>query len=146
MSGTQTSGYGTALSRGLPIVTILANHVSKCQLTFRADGTVLFKTTRNTSSGTSYIRMHHQANNGGTAVFSVGFINDGYFDFPEDGSLTYDDVTEANAPVKTYLYKEVCAHSESSLTYTAAKNSTCSAKGNIEYYYNKAIATGSNEY
>lgn len=136
-TGSKTYAYDASSSRSLPLVDGSACHFSTWQLTFRDDGTVLFKTSRTSGYVTTsaYIRMHHQANNGGAPVFSGGFIDDGYFDFPEDGSLTYDTVTEENAPVKTYLYREVCAHSEENLTHTAAKSSTCSEQGNIEYYY-----------
>ena len=40
-----------------------------------------------------------------------------------------------NIPVKTYLYKEVCAHDAANLTFYEAKASTCSTHGNMEYYY-----------
>ncbi|MGM9552483.1 MAG: hypothetical protein ACI3XA_09550 [Clostridia bacterium] len=137
-SGGTTYGYDAFSSKSLPLVNILANHISRWQIIFREDGTVLFKTSRNVGTvkeTSGYIRIHHQANNGGLPVFSGGMINDSFIDLPEDESLTYSDLTEDNLPVKTYLYREVCEHGDEYLTYTAPKNSSCTEKGNIEYYF-----------
>lgn len=137
-TGSITYNYNVFSSKSLPTVNILASHISKWQPIFRSDGTVLFKTSRNagTAQETSgYIRVHHQANNGGVAVFSGGMLDDSFIDLPDDGSLTCSNLTEETIPVKTYLYKEVCTHSADNVTHTSARESTCSAQGNIEYYY-----------
>lgn len=127
-------------SKSLPIDGL--NGVSEWELTFREDGTVLFKTTKtiNSVEQSSYIRFFHYQSGGMTnPAFSGGLIDDSNIDIPldENGNLTMttDQLTEANIPVKTYLYKEVCSHSEANLTHTDAKASTCSTHGNIEYYY-----------
>lgn len=101
---------------------------SAWQPIFRNDGTVLFKTTK---SGDSYIRMYHPQDSD-DPYFSGGALDDENIDLPD--GMTQNDLTEDNIPVKTYLYKEVCAHDESNLQYIPAKGSTCSEQGNMEYY------------
>lgn len=127
-------------SKSLPIDG--SNGVSNWEPILREDGTVLFKTTTTFSSveQSSYIRFfHYQSGVMTNPAFSGGLINDENIDLPlgEDGNptMTTEELTEGNIPVKTYLYKEVCAHEEANLTHTQAQPSTCSTQGNIEYYY-----------
>ena len=128
--------FSETKSKSLPIDG--TNGVSNWEPILREDGTVLFKTTKtfSTVEKTSYIRFFHYEN--GSVInpaFSGGLINDSNIDLPQDGSLTIGDLTEMNIPVKTYLYKEVCALDAANLTFYEAKASTCSTHGNIEYYY-----------
>lgn len=131
-TGAKSYTLSYASSKGLPV--LIRNyiaHVSSWTPVFRSDGYVCFKTSKDSVTGC--IRLHHQANNGGTAVFSCGPINDSYIDLPDDGSLTYDNLDPDNIPVKTYLYREVCTHENAA--YTAEKTGTCSEHGNTAYYY-----------
>lgn len=135
----KTYDFENNYSKSLPVDG--RNGVSQWELIFREDETVLFKTTKKFSSVmSSYIRFFHYTSGDMTnPAFSGGLINDSNIDIPldENGNptMTTDQLTEANIPVKTYLYKEVCAHSDENLTYHAANASTCSEQGNIEYYY-----------
>ena len=128
--------FSETKSKSLPIDGF--NGVSEWEQTFREDGTVLFKTTKTIDSveQSSYIRFfHYQSGSMTNPAFSGGLISDSNIDLPQDGSLTIGDLTEMNIPVKTYLYKEVCAHDAANLTFYEAKASTCSTHGNIAYYY-----------
>ena len=132
--------FSETKSKSLPIDG--SNGVSNWELILRDDGNVLCKTTKTFSSveQSSYIRFfHYQSGNMTNPAFSGGLINDENIDLPlgEDGNptMTTEELTEGNIPVKTYLYKEVCAHEEANLTHTQAQPSTCSTQGNIEYYY-----------
>ena len=136
----KTYAFSDTKSKSLPIAG--ANGVSNWEPILREDGTVLFKTTKtiNSVEQSSYIRFfHYQSGSMTNPAFSGGLINDSNIDIPldENGNptMTTDQLTEANIPVKTYLYKEVCAHDEANLTHTEAQPSTCSTHGNIEYYY-----------
>ena len=72
-------------------------------------------------------------------AFSGGLINDSDIDLPTDEegnpTMTEENLTEENIPVKTYLYKEAanCEHDEEKLTHMPAQPSTCSTHGNCEY-------------
>lgn len=128
-------GFSDPKSKSLPIDG--SNGVSEWNLTFRDDGTVLFKSTKTIDKveQSSYIRFFHYKSGGMTnPAFSGGLINDSQIDLPE--GITADSLTEEeDLPCKTYLFKEVCAHDEANLTHTDAKASTCSTHGNIDYYY-----------
>lgn len=141
----KTYAFSDTKSKSLPIH-MNSNGVSEWELKFRTDGTVLFKTTKTFSSvkQSAYIRFYHYIVHGFFSdsiapAFSGGLISDSNIDLPldEDGNptMTTEDLTDDNIPVKTYLYKEVCAHDEANLTHTEAQPSTCSTHGNIEYYY-----------
>ncbi|MGN1121530.1 MAG: hypothetical protein ACI4RV_04110 [Eubacteriales bacterium] len=144
-TASKTYEFSHAYSKSLPIVSGSLG-VSNWQPIFREDGTVLFKTGRTFSSSNyqqvvySYIRLFHYTS--GSMVnlaFSGGSLTDENMDLPcdEDGNptVTVEELTEESIPVKTYLYKEVCAHDDSDLTYTAAKASTCTEHGNTAYSY-----------
>lgn len=139
-TASKTYEFSHDYSKSLPINSG-ANGVSNWKPIFRKDGTVLFKTSRSFASSnyqqevSAYIRFfHYQSGSMTNPAFSGGLINDSNIDL-DDTALTTADLTEENIPVKTYLYKEVCAHSEANLTHTEAQPSTCSTHGNIEYYY-----------
>ena len=130
-------------SKGLPIGG--SKGTSEWELIFREDGTVLFRTTEKTDSEEqseeqsddkfSYIRFfHYTSSDMILPAFSGGLIYDGDIDLDGTG-LTSNDLTKDNIPVKTYLYKEVCAHDEANLTHYPEIKSTCSQYGNYEYYY-----------
>ncbi len=132
----KTYAFSDTKSKSLPIAG--ANGVSNWEPILREDGTVLFKTTKtiNSVEQSSYIRFfHYQSGSMTNPAFSGGLIGDSNIDLPQDSSLTTESLTETNIPVKTYLYKEVCAHDAANLTFYEAKASTCSTHGNIEYYY-----------
>ncbi|MGN1319301.1 MAG: dockerin type I repeat-containing protein [Lachnospirales bacterium] len=141
----KTYEFDHEYSKSLPI-NYGYNGFSQWQPIFRSDGSVLFKTGKKFASSNyteevySYIRFYHYISGSmSIPVFTGGYINDSDIDLPvdEEGNytLTTSELTEENIPVNTYLYKEVCSHSDTYLTHTEAKESTCSEKGNIEYYY-----------
>lgn len=137
----KTYAFSETKSKSLPIDG--TNGVSNWELVFRDDGAVLFKTTKtiNKVEQTSYIRFfHYQSGSMINPAFSGGLINDSDIDLPTDEegnpTMTEEDLTEENIPVKTYLYKEAanCEHDEEKLTHMPAQPSTCSTHGNCEYY------------
>lgn len=138
-TASKTYEFSHNYSKSLPIDG--SNGASNWDPIIRDDGTVLFKTTKkiNSVEQSAYIRFYHYIVKGFfsdsiATAFSGGLISDSNIDLDGTG-LTTGDLTEDNIPVNTYLYKEVCAHDEGGLTHYDEKASTCSARGNIEYYY-----------
>lgn len=120
--------FSDTRSKSLPIH-MNSNGVSEWELKFRADETVLFKTTKTfiSEEQSAYINF---------STYSLETMSDIIQVWAFSGErITTEDLSGDNIHVKTYLYKEVCAHDEANLTHTEANGSTCSTNGNIEYYY-----------
>ena len=120
--------FSDTRSKSLPIH-MNSNGLSEWDLKFRADETVLFKTTKTFSSGvqSAYINF---------STYSLDTMSDIIQAWAFSGErITTGDLSGDSITVKTYLYKEVCVHDEANLTHTEATPSTCTKNGNIEHYY-----------
>lgn len=125
--------FSDTRSKSLPIH-MNSNGVSEWELKFRADETVLFKTTKEFKINQSISEKQSAYINFST--YSLETMSDIIQAWAFSGErIMTEDLSGDSIAVKTYLYKEVCAHDEANLTHTQAQPSTCSTYGNIEYYY-----------